>query len=425
MKNRENEKYLKIGITGAAIAAFGIAFFFVLANLQGLGNALAVLKRILKPFIYGAVIAYLVLPLCRKLEKTFRGWCKGGKGRWVTPVAIVLSLLIALLIILAVFLLIVPGLVSSIRKVLVALPAQMESARNGLDMLFQDRPPWMQQMESVSGEWFTRLEEMIHSGLSDIVELLLNSLSAHSKELSSLAQSLLNSAASVAGVLFDIFLGTVVAIYLLARRKQLGAQAKLVLHGLLKPSWAEWVEKELHLADRMFNGFFMGKLLDSAIVGVICFIGCLLMRFESPVLIAVIVGVTNIIPFFGPYIGAVPCSLLLLLENPIHCVMFLVFLIVLQQLDGNFIGPHILGSSTGLSSIWVMFAILFFGGLWGIVGMIVGVPLMAVIYDISRQLTFFGIRRHGQEELIEDYNVVYHAPEPEQVSKKPKKKKRS
>ena len=149
------------------------------------------------------------------------------------------------------------------------------------------------------------------------------------------------------------------------------------------------------------------------------------MRFESPVLIAVIVGVTNIIPFFGPYIGAVPCSLLLLLENPIHCVMFLVFLIVLQQLDGNFIGPHILGSSTGLSSIWVMFAILFFGGLWGIVGMIVGVPLMAVIYDISRQLTFFGIRRHGQEELIEDYNVVYHAPEPEQAQKKQKKPKQS
>jgi predicted PurR-regulated permease PerM len=161
----------------------------------------------------------------------------------------------------------------------------------------------------------------------------------------------------------------------------------------------------------MFNSFFMGKLMDSAIVGVICFAGCLLMGFNNALLIAVIVGVTNIIPFFGPFIGAVPCTLLLLLENPTHALMFLIFVIILQQLDGNVIGPKILGDSTGLSALWVMFGILLFGGLWGILGMLVGVPLMAVIYDIIRQLTFKGLREKGYGAQVDAYIKKYHLEE--------------
>lgn len=184
----------------------------------------------------------------------------------------------------------------------------------------------------------------------------------------------------------------------------------MILHAVFKPDWADWIENEVRYADRAFNGFFMGKLLDSAIVGVICFIGCLLMGFGSPLLIAVIVGVTNIIPFFGPYIGAIPCALLLLLESPVHCLMFVIFILVLQLIDGNVIGLKILGDSTGLSAQWVMFGILLFGGLWGIVGMLVGVPLMAIIYDIVRQLTYRGVRKNGREDLIAAHNAKYHPP---------------
>ena len=165
----------------------------------------------------------------------------------------------------------------------------------------------------------------------------------------------------------DLFIGFIVALYYLSRRRQLAAQAELMVRGIFKDAWADWIIHEVKYADRMFNGFFMGKLLDSTIVGVICLVGCLVMGFESPLLIAVIVGVTNIIPFFGPFIGAIPCVLLLLLANPVHALMFLIFVIVLQQLDGNVIGPKILGDSTGLSALWVMFGILLFGGLWGIV----------------------------------------------------------
>lgn len=410
MKNKGDEKYLKLGLTGAAVAAFALLFYFLLANLGGIGKGLRFVGRILTPFVYGAVIAYIVLPLCRRLERAFRSLFKGKRDRLASSLAIVLSLVIILLIVFAVFLLVIPQLVASLQRLVRVLPSQLEAARAQLEALLESRPQWVEWIEQVTGDWFAQLEELLHSGLNDMTKLLMSSLGSRTAGLPALAQTIITGARGVAGVLGNLLVGTIVSIYLLARRRQLAAQAKLVLRGLLKPSWADWMERELRLADRMFNGFFMGKLLDSAIVGVLCFIGCVAMGFESPLLIAVIVGVTNVIPFFGPYIGAIPSALLLLLENPMHCLMFLIFLILLQQLDGNFIGPRILGNTTGLSGMWVMFAILLFGGLWGLTGMIVGVPLMAILYDVARQLTFFGVKRHGQGEMIERYNAEFHPP---------------
>lgn len=157
----------------------------------------------------------------------------------------------------------------------------------------------------------------------------------------------------------------------------------------------------------MFSGFLMGKLVDSLIIGVICFIGTYMMGIKSALLVSVVVGVTNIIPFFGPYIGAVPSTLWLLLENPLHAFYFLIFVIVLQQIDGNIIGPKILGNSTGLSSFWVLFSILFFGGLWGFVGMIIGVPFFAVIYDVITRLVMRGLRYNQRDDMLMAYDEQY------------------
>lgn len=147
----------------------------------------------------------------------------------------------------------------------------------------------------------------------------------------------------------------------------------------------------------MFGGFISGKILDSGINGIMCYTGCMIFHFPNALLVSVIVGVTNIIPFFGPFIGAVPV-ILILLENPVKAVWFTLFILILQQLDGHIIGPAILGNSTGLSSFWVLFSIVLFGGLWGILGMIVGVPLFAVIYDITKKMVHRGLRRNGQEK---------------------------
>ena len=386
MKNKENEQYVKLGVTLAVVVIVGLVSYFFMVGMRKNGGVIGKILGILKPFVYGAVIAYIVTPLCRKLERVFSGWFKGKRDALASSLAIGISVVTEIIIILAVLLLIIPQLIDSISGLAEVLPGQIAAARANIQALLNDPPPWLAWVQQNFGDLNEKLNLWFRS------------------DFPSLTRSMLTSAVpkltGAFGVVYHVLLGQIVAIYLLARRKQLGAQLKLLVHGTLKPAWAEWVEAETKMADRMFNGFFMGKLLDSAIIGILCFIGCLAMGFGSPVLIAVIVGVTNIVPFFGPFIGAVPCGLLLLLENPMHCLMFVIFVIVLQQIDGNIIGPKIL-----------MFGILLFGGLWGISGMIVGVPLMALIYDLVRQLTYRGVRMRGKDDMLDAYRAAYHPKE--------------
>lgn len=394
MKNKENERYVKLGVTLAIVVVVGMASYFFMVGMRKNGGVIGKIFGILKPFVYGVVIAYIVTPLCRKLEGIFSGWFKGKQDKLASSLAIGISIITEIIIIMAVLLLIIPQLIDSISGLAEVLPGQIAAARANIEALLRDPPPWLAWVEQNFGD----LNEVLNKWLRS--------------DFPSLTRTMLTSAVpkltGAFGVVYHVLLGQIVAVYLLARRKQLGAQLKLLIHGTLKPAWAEWVEAETKMADRMFNGFFMGKLLDSAIVGILCFIGCLAMGFGSPVLIAVIVGVTNIVPFFGPFIGAVPCGLLLLLENPMHCLMFVIFVFVLQQLDGNVIGPRVMGNTTGLSGLWVMFGILLFGGLWGVSGMIVGVPLMALIYDMVRQITYRGVRKRGMDEMLDDYQAKYH-----------------
>ena len=181
----------------------------------------------------------------------------------------------------------------------------------------------------------------------------------------------------------------------------------MLIYSIFSERWAEKIVEEIRFADRVFSGFIGGKLLDSAIIGIICYIGMLLMNMPYAVLISVIVGVTIIIPFFGPYIGAIPSAVILLTVSPMNCLMFVIFIIILQQVDGNIIGPRILGNSTGLSGIWVLFAILLFGGLFGFVGMIIGVPVFAVIYDILRKLIIKGLQLRKKEGMFREYEAEY------------------
>ena len=405
MKNKENEKYFKWGLTALIVTALAILFANKVFNGAGQLNATNLLLKILRPFVFGGVIAYLVTPLANWLDRLFGGRASG--------LANVLALVIAILIVLGVILLIVPQLVSSIIEIAKGIPAQIKLLQDQLSAYVNEytssHPEQADFVNNTVGDiigWFNALSTTF-STAGAIVEKVKPVLEGSASKVT-----------SVFGALKDLFIGSIVALYFLSKRKQLAEQATMIVRSVLKPAWAEWVLNEVKFADRMFNGFFTGKLVDSAIVGVICFVGCLLMGFKNPLLIAVIVGVTNIIPFFGPYIGAIPCALLLLLENPMHALMFVIFIIILQQLDGNVIGPKILGDSTGLSALWVMFGILLFGGLWGILGMLIGVPLMAVIYDIIRQLTFRGMREHGYGKQVDAYLQKYH-PYRQQKRKKP------
>ena len=222
----------------------------------------------------------------------------------------------------------------------------------------------------------------------------------------SLVSGISNSVINVFAWIKNILIGIIVSVYLLYGRKKFAAQAKLCLYSIFSKKRADWILKEATYADRMFSGFLSGKLLDSAIIGVICAIVCSILGIPNTALISVIVGVTNIIPFFGPFIGAIPSAILILIESPIKCLWFVIFIIILQQIDGNIIGPKILGNTTGVSSFWVLFSILLFGGLWGFLGMIVGVPLFAVIYDVLKQAVSYGLKKRGQEELLDAYHAA-------------------
>lgn len=391
------KRYLKIGITGAAILASGILCAFVLFKMPVIIFVLKGITEILKPFLYGVVFAYLLAPLCNKIEeKLFQFFpkAKSKARRFICFIAIVISLCVAIAVIWLIIMMIIPQVWDSVMKIIQMVPQKLIVVNNWIEHMLENQPELQAYFEEFSSQAESNIDSLLNVDTIQKVQSIINSLSVQ--------------LFGVLGVVKNIFLGLLISAYLLGSRKLFGAQAGLILHGVFSDKWAKIIEEEIRYTDKMFNGFLVGKIIDSAIIGLLCFAGTSIMGFEAPAFISVIIGITNIIPFFGPFIGAIPCGLLLLLENPMHCLYFIIFIFVLQQLDGNVIGPKILGNTTGVSSFWVLFAILLFGGMWGVVGMVIGVPLFAVIYDIIRKLVYRGLRNHKRESMITDYEEKYH-----------------
>lgn len=391
------KRYLKIGITGAAILASGILCAFVLFKMPVIISVLKGITEILKPFLYGVVFAYLLAPLCNKIEeKLFQIFpkAKTKARRFICFIAIVISLCVAIAVIWLIIMMIIPQVWDSVMKIIQMVPQKLIVVNNWIEDMLENQPELQAYFEEFSSQAESNIDSLLNVDTIQKVQSIINSLSVQ--------------LFGVLGVVKNIFLGLLISAYLLGSRKLFGAQAGLILHGVFSDKWAKIIEEEIRYTDKMFNGFLVGKIIDSAIIGLLCFAGTSIMGFEAPAFISVIIGITNIIPFFGPFIGAIPCGLLLLLENPMHCLYFIIFIFVLQQLDGNVIGPKILGNTTGVSSFWVLFAILLFGGMWGVVGMVIGVPLFAVIYDIIRKLVYRGLRKHKRESMITDYEEKYH-----------------
>lgn len=391
------KRYLKIGITGAAILASGILCAFVLFKMPVIISVLKGITEILKPFLYGVVFAYLLAPLCNKIEeKLFQFFpkAKAKARRFICFIAIVISLCVAIAVIWLIIMMIIPQVWDSVMKIIQMVPQKLIVVNNWIEHMLENQLELQAYFEEFSSQAESNIDSLLNVDTIQKVQSIINSLSVQ--------------LFGVLGVVKNIFLGLLISAYLLGSRKLFGAQAGLILHGVFSDKWAKIIEEEIRYTDKMFNGFLVGKIIDSAIIGLLCFAGTSIMGFEAPAFISVIIGITNIIPFFGPFIGAIPCGLLLLLENPMHCLYFIIFIFVLQQLDGNVIGPKILGNTTGVSSFWVLFAILLFGGMWGVVGMVIGVPLFAVIYDIIRKLVYRGLRKHKRESMITDYEEKYH-----------------
>ena len=389
--------YLYGMLAGFGAIALSIIFFFLIYRFDGFGSAISTLTGILMPFIYGAVIAYLLKPVCNSIESFLRRFIPEKMNGLINA----LTILFGLLLVYALVMMIVPQLITSVTTLYYTAQANITKFMN-----------WANHLEFIEkNEQITELLNSAYAALNTNLDTwntwLKNTLLPSMQNiLSGAAIGVLN----VVTVAKNLIIGIIVAVYMLASRKRFVQQGKMVLYSVVKPRWASLITEEVKYADRMFGGFINGKILDSAIIGLLCYIGCLIFKLPSALLVSVIIGVTNVIPFFGPFIGAIPATLLILIQSPIKALWFVLFVLVLQQLDGNIIGPKILGNTTGLSSFWVLFAILLFGGLWGFVGMIVGVPLFAVIYDVIKKLVIHGLQRNQELTLLNSYHDQFGDP---------------
>ena len=391
--------YLMLSIFGGI--GLSVVLFFVVYRFRGVGDALNKLGSILAPFAYGGVVAYLLRPMCNLYEGLFQKYLPKKLKKLSNGLAVGLSMISGILIVYALIIMIAPQLFSSIQTLWLSLPDKISALYAWAMATFGEN----EKLVSL----FNTVYNTVNTDLQNWAD---NTLAPYVSSVVSIVSGVGSSVWKVLMFLYNLLIGLIVAVYLLFSRKKFARQSVLIIRSALKPKWAELLLDEVAFIDRMFGGFIDGKILDSAIIGVLCYIGCTIFRFPNALLVSAVVGITNVIPFFGPIIGAVPSTLLILIESPIKALWFVVFVLALQQLDGNVIGPKILGDRTGLSSFWVLFTIILFGGLWGVFGMVIGVPLFAVIYDTVKKLVRRGLDKKGQIEVWEQYKADYPDEDP-------------
>ena len=356
------------------------AMTLIVINFNGIINYFSGVIDILMPFIYGAIIAYLLTPVCNKLDAKLS---KDKNNVKQSKLSILLSEMLMIIIIALILLLLIPNLAESSKNIAASLPGSIKSANEGINKFIAKNPI----MHNIVGENVLNLEKIFGDFLKDSV---LNNAN-------NIATNLALGTKQVIDVTIDIIVGVIASILMLANRKEFARQTNKLLKALMKDKTSEFIIKEVKMANNKFSGFFIGKILDSLIIGIICFISLLILKMPYVGLVSVIVGVTNIIPFVGPFIGAVPGAIIIFSVSPIKSLYFLIFILILQQLDGSIIGPKCIGSATGLNTFWVLFAIMFFGGLWGVVGLLIGVPLFAVIYDITKNYINFRLENKNKD----------------------------
>ena len=388
--------YLMMSIFGAI--SLSILVFFLLYRFQGVGDVFHKLKDILAPFIYGGVVAYLLRPMCNWYSEGFHKMMKGRNAKLAEVLAITCSMITGLLVVYLLIIMILPELYTSIQNVWIMMPDRVQAFLDWATVTFGEDEQLLYALESAYEALYTSIDAWAQNTLVPYVTNIVSGVGM--------------SVLKVLNFLLDFLIGIIVAVYLLLSRKKFAKQGVMIVRSSLPKRWADLVLEEIAFVDKMFGGFIDGKIVDSGIIGLLCYFGCLIFKFPNPLLVSAIVGITNVIPFFGPFIGAVPATLLIMLVDPIKGLWFILFVFGLQQLDGNVIGPKILGDRTGLSSFWVLFGIILFGGLWGLVGMVVAVPLVAVLYDLIKRVVFRGLRKQNCMEVWDEYAGVYGSEPP-------------
>ena len=402
MKFKLNNKYSRWGITAFLVIAAGILFYYFVFHGSNIIIGFRKFVNVLMPVVFGLSIAYLMSPVLNYIEKKMlfplcdKMGIKKSRRRSsvVRGISIFLTAFLFIAMIYMLLYMLISQLVPSVQNIISNFGTYRTNLLKWVDQLLEDNPDLGDDIMRIINQYSTQLNTWIIELPSNINVWL---------------RTVTNTATNILGVLWDFIIGFIIAIYVLASKEKFAAQAKKIVYALFERDTANLTIRNFRFTHKTFIGFLGGKIADSIIIGLLCFIGTTLMKTPYGALVSVIIGFTNIIPFFGPYLGAIPSAILILIVDPMHplnCLYFVIFILILQQFDGNFLGPKILGNSTGLTSFWVIFSITFFGGFFGIIGMVVGVPIFAVIYAAVKSMINTALQKKTMPTETNKYETL-------------------
>ncbi|MCR5623894.1 MAG: AI-2E family transporter [Lachnospiraceae bacterium] len=388
------------------ILIIGLLFWFFITNLNDIGKFLGDTVSHLKPVIIGIVLAYILNPLMKKVNRRLlklyqKIWPKKEittKVKSATKgISIGVSLTLALFCLYLLLSMVIPQVLSTLSALINSLPKRVNTYYDLIYDKLNNNKFFESQLQNLSLEFTSNLDDIINQKLLPYLqkEILPN--------VNNYAQMLANGVFSLFGFFLNLIIGVIVAVYILLSTEKFSALAKKVTYSMFSRKQATIIIHYARVANESFSGFFIGKIIDSFILGIITFIFNSIFKIPYAMLVSVIVGVCNMIPIFGQYIGGIPSILLILMIDPIKCITFTVYFIIMKQIDGNLIGPAIVGNSTGLSAFWVLFSILVFGGWFGLVGMIVGVPIFALLYRIVKDYVEYRLIKRRLKRSTDDY----------------------
>lgn len=408
MKFKINNKYFRWGLTAFLAIAAAIVFYYFVFHSSNIRSGINTITDILMPVVVGMAIAYLLtpvlnfveqkilFPLCKKLK------IKDGKKKKsvVRGISILITAFLFVGLIYFLVYMLISQIVPSIQNIVTNFDSYTANITKWLNKALEDNPDVGDYVIKTVTKYSSELEKWVTDDLPNTAAGLIKTVSL--------------SVIGVFRVLWDFVIGFIISIYMMASKEKFAGQSKKIIYAIFEQDTSNNLIKNFRFTHQTFIGFLGGKIVDSIIIGILCFIGTSILRTPYAALVSVIIGVTNIIPFFGPFLGAVPCTLLIFVVDPLHplnCLYFVVFILILQQVDGNIIGPKILGSSTGLTGFWVIFAITLFGGLFGVFGMIIGVPILAVIYAAVRAAVNTALARKKMPAETKKYERLEYVDE--------------
>ena len=371
-KLKKND-YLRLGITIFISLASCILLYFILLRIHTITNVIVSILKALSPIFIGLLFAYLLNPLLKVFEKAISKKItpkifKDDKrhSRFNRIVSLTITYLIVALAIFLVIMFIVPNLLDSLQVMINNIPVYINNIYDYLKNILKNNPDLSLSIEKIN---------------MDITEYITNIMVPSADTLMT---GIANSVTSFISGVVNIAIGLVVSIYLLFDKENFIKGAKRVLEFMIPEKAYNPIMNSLNFTDRVFGGFMTAKIIDSFIIGLIMFIAMVIFNIPYALIISIIAGITNIIPYFGPIIGAAPCALLLLMIDPAKAITYIILVFLVQQFDANILGPKLIGNKTGLKSFWVLFSILLFGKLFGFFGMIFGVPVFAIMYSIVK-----------------------------------------